>query len=115
MEGGPCWKLVCLIWSLVCAHAVICCSEKRSKLINVFLIFYCTHEGTMVSPTHGPDSPNEGELGFTPAQEEWIQQLVATQGASNSASNSTATTSQHQSTAEPSMSSSSLGELYMFY
>ena len=113
MEGGPHCKLVCLIWSLVCARAVICCSGKRGKLINVFLVFYCTHEGTMVSPTHGPDSSNEGELGFTPAQEEWIRQLVATQGASNSASNSTATTSQHQSTAEPPTLSGSLGEWYM--
>jgi len=111
MEGGPRCKLVCLIWSLVCACAVICCSEKCGKLNNVFLALCGTNEGTMASPTHRPDSPSTVELGFTPAQEDWIRQLVATQGASNS----TATTSQHQSTAESPTSSGSLGEWYIFY
>jgi len=92
-----------------------CCCEKRGKLNNVLLTFYCIHEETMASPTDRPDSPpNAADLGFTPTQEEWIRQLVAIQGASNSASSSAAAISQHQSTAEPPTSSGSLGEWYIF-
>jgi len=88
--------------------------KKHGKLNNVLLAFYCIHKGTMASPNHRPDSlPNAADLSFTPAQEEWTRQLMATQGTSNSASNSTATISQHQSTAEPPTSSGNLGEWYV--